>query len=73
MKKLLHRNADELWMKRALRLAGRAGERARPNPRVGAVVVKNGRVVGEGFHARAGGGARGGSSVGEGGAEGEGG
>ena len=41
-------------MKRALRLAGRAGERARPNPRVGAVVVKNGRVVGEGFHARTG-------------------
>ena len=55
MKKLLHQNADELWMKRALELAGRAGERARPNPRVGAVVVKNGRVVGEGFHARAGG------------------
>jgi len=55
MKKLLHRNANEFWMKRALELAGRAGERARPNPRVGAVVVNNGRVVGEGFHARAGG------------------
>lgn len=55
MKMFLHRNADELWMERALELAGRAGERARPNPRVGAVVVNNGRVVGEGFHARAGG------------------
>ena len=42
-------------MKRALELAGRAEERARPNPRVGAVVVNNGRVVGEGFHAKAGG------------------
>jgi diaminohydroxyphosphoribosylaminopyrimidine deaminase/5-amino-6-(5-phosphoribosylamino)uracil reductase len=55
MKKLLHQNANKLWMKRALELAGRAGERARPNPRVGAVVIKNGRVAGEGFHARAGG------------------
>ncbi|NDI17990.1 MAG: hypothetical protein EBY83_08540, partial [Verrucomicrobia bacterium] len=55
MKKLFHQNVDERWMKRALELAGRAGERARPNPRVGAVVVNNGRVVGEGFHARSGG------------------
>jgi len=38
---------------RALALARRA--RPSPNPRVGAVVVKAGRVVGEGFHARAGG------------------
>jgi len=45
---------DEKWMRRALELAGRAGERARPNPRVGAVVVKNKKVVGEGFHRKAG-------------------
>ena len=35
-------------------MAKRAGEGTRPNPRVGAVVVKSGRVWGEGFHRRAG-------------------
>ena len=41
-------------MRRALELARKAEEGTRPNPRVGAVVVKGGRVVGEGFHRRAG-------------------
>ena len=41
-------------MSRAIELAKRAGEGARPNPRVGAVLVKGGRVVAEGFHRRAG-------------------
>lgn len=41
-------------MKRALRLAARAAGRTAPNPMVGAVVVKDGAVVGEGFHRRAG-------------------
>jgi len=41
-------------MKRAVELAKKAGEAARPNPRVGAVLVKGGQVVGEGFHRRAG-------------------
>ncbi|MDE3112366.1 MAG: bifunctional diaminohydroxyphosphoribosylaminopyrimidine deaminase/5-amino-6-(5-phosphoribosylamino)uracil reductase RibD [Chloroflexota bacterium] len=41
-------------MKRALRLAARAAGRTSPNPMVGAVVVKDGAVVGEGFHHRAG-------------------
>jgi len=45
---------DERWMARAVDLAKRAGEGARPNPKVGAVVVKGGKVVGEGFHRRAG-------------------
>lgn len=35
-------------------MAGRAGEGTRPNPRVGAVVVKDGKLAGEGFHRRAG-------------------
>ncbi|MHB1190339.1 MAG: bifunctional diaminohydroxyphosphoribosylaminopyrimidine deaminase/5-amino-6-(5-phosphoribosylamino)uracil reductase RibD [Armatimonadota bacterium] len=39
-------------MRRALRLAKRG--RTSPNPMVGAVVVRDGRVVGEGFHPRAG-------------------
>jgi diaminohydroxyphosphoribosylaminopyrimidine deaminase / 5-amino-6-(5-phosphoribosylamino)uracil reductase len=41
---------DEFWMARALDLARRGVGLAHPNPIVGAVVVKSGRVVGEGFH-----------------------
>src|SRR5512136_2486380 len=45
---------DEIWMRRALRLAAKARGRTSPNPMVGAVLIKKGRVVGEGYHARAG-------------------
>ncbi len=45
---------DEQWMKRALHLAEKGRGRTSPNPMVGAVLVKNGRVIGEGFHAKAG-------------------
>jgi diaminohydroxyphosphoribosylaminopyrimidine deaminase/5-amino-6-(5-phosphoribosylamino)uracil reductase len=45
---------DEKWMGMAVELAKRAGNSTRPNPRVGAVVVKGGRIVGEGFHRKAG-------------------
>lgn len=41
-------------MARALALAARAEGETNPNPLVGCVVVRDGRVVGEGFHARAG-------------------
>ena len=41
-------------MRRALQWARRGVGRTAPNPPVGAVVVKNGRVVGAGFHRRAG-------------------
>jgi len=41
---------DEFWMARALNLAGRGVALTHPNPAVGAVIVKSGRVVGEGFH-----------------------
>ena len=37
-------------MARALALAARGAALAHPNPTVGAVLVKNGRVIGEGFH-----------------------
>ena len=37
-------------MERALALASRGLALAHPNPRVGAVIVKDGKVVGEGFH-----------------------
>jgi len=41
-------------MSRALELAARARGRTSPNPMVGAVIVREEAVVGEGFHARAG-------------------
>src|SRR5713101_6702032 len=41
---------DEHWMNRALELARRGEAQASPNPMVGAVVVKDGRAVGGGFH-----------------------
>jgi diaminohydroxyphosphoribosylaminopyrimidine deaminase/5-amino-6-(5-phosphoribosylamino)uracil reductase len=46
---------DERWMARALELARRGLGETNPNPVVGCVLVKNGRVVGEGWHRRAGG------------------
>jgi diaminohydroxyphosphoribosylaminopyrimidine deaminase/5-amino-6-(5-phosphoribosylamino)uracil reductase len=47
--------ADQRFMRRALELAERGRGTTRPNPTVGAVIVRGGRVVGEGFHERAGG------------------
>jgi diaminohydroxyphosphoribosylaminopyrimidine deaminase/5-amino-6-(5-phosphoribosylamino)uracil reductase len=46
--------ADGRFMARALELAARGLGRTFPNPPVGAVLVRGGRVVGEGFHTRAG-------------------
>jgi diaminohydroxyphosphoribosylaminopyrimidine deaminase/5-amino-6-(5-phosphoribosylamino)uracil reductase len=45
---------DERWMRRALALAHLSEGYTRPNPPVGAVVVRNGRKIGEGRHLRAG-------------------
>ena len=42
------------FMQRALDLARRATGRTSPNPLVGAVVVKEGQVIGEGYHQKAG-------------------
>jgi diaminohydroxyphosphoribosylaminopyrimidine deaminase / 5-amino-6-(5-phosphoribosylamino)uracil reductase len=42
--------ADERWMARALVHALRGVALAHPNPVVGAYLVKNGKVVGQGFH-----------------------
>lgn len=47
--------ADARFMARAVTLARRGWYSTRPNPRVGCVLVRNGRVIGEGWHARAGG------------------
>ena len=41
---------DGLYMQRCLDLAYLGGERVRPNPMVGAVLVHNNRIIGEGYH-----------------------
>lgn len=41
---------EEKFMRRALELAKKGRSRTSPNPMVGAVLVKNGKIVGEGFH-----------------------
>ena len=45
---------DQHYMARALQLAERGRYSTQPNPRVGCVIVKQGVIVGEGFHHRAG-------------------
>jgi diaminohydroxyphosphoribosylaminopyrimidine deaminase/5-amino-6-(5-phosphoribosylamino)uracil reductase len=45
---------DRSYMRQVLELAAAARGRTSPNPMVGAVLVKDGKVVGEGFHAFAG-------------------
>src|SRR5574337_281871 len=45
---------DVRFMRRALVLATQGRGRTSPNPMVGAVAVHHGRIIGEGFHARAG-------------------
>ena len=45
---------DSVWMAQALRLAERGLYTTSPNPRVGCVLVKDGAVIGEGWHERAG-------------------
>lgn len=46
---------DQQWMQRAFDLAQMGAFYVSPNPMVGAVIVHNGRVIGEGYHARYGG------------------
>jgi diaminohydroxyphosphoribosylaminopyrimidine deaminase / 5-amino-6-(5-phosphoribosylamino)uracil reductase len=45
---------DQLMMRRCLELARKALGRTAPNPLVGAVIVKDGEIVGEGYHPAAG-------------------
>ncbi|MGC2458745.1 MAG: bifunctional diaminohydroxyphosphoribosylaminopyrimidine deaminase/5-amino-6-(5-phosphoribosylamino)uracil reductase RibD [Gallionellaceae bacterium] len=45
---------DSQWMARALQLAERGLYTTSPNPRVGCVLVRDGNIVGEGWHERAG-------------------
>ncbi len=45
---------DEACIRRTLALARRAEGMTSPNPMVGAVLVKNGRIIAEGYHKKAG-------------------
>jgi len=46
---------DQRFLRRALELARRGAGLTLPNPRVGAVLARGGRMIGEGWHQRAGG------------------
>lgn len=46
---------DSVYMRRALALAARGGGHVSPNPMVGAVLVRDGAVIGEGYHEQFGG------------------
>ena len=48
-------STDTKHMKRALTLAKKGVGKTSPNPAVGCVIVKNGAIIGEGWHKRAGG------------------
>ncbi|WP_022779785.1 bifunctional diaminohydroxyphosphoribosylaminopyrimidine deaminase/5-amino-6-(5-phosphoribosylamino)uracil reductase RibD [Butyrivibrio sp. AE3009] len=43
---------DKFYMKRAIELAKKGAGYVNPNPMVGAVIVKDGRIIGEGYHER---------------------
>jgi len=45
---------DHTYMARALQLAARGLYSTSPNPRVGCVIVKDGKIIGEGWHQKAG-------------------
>lgn len=46
--------SDDKFMREAIMLARKGAGKTRPNPAVGCVMVKNGRVIGRGWHRRAG-------------------
>jgi diaminohydroxyphosphoribosylaminopyrimidine deaminase / 5-amino-6-(5-phosphoribosylamino)uracil reductase len=46
--------SDEFWMSQALELAQKGWGKTSPNPMVGCVVVKDGVLVGQGYHPKAG-------------------
>ena len=48
-------NKHELFMQRCLQLAAIGQQWVAPNPMVGAVVVNNGKIIGEGYHKNYGG------------------
>src|SRR5437867_11737845 len=45
-------DSDIEYLRRAIRLAMNGRGAVEPNPMVGCVIVKNGRIIGEGYHAK---------------------
>ena len=46
------KNTDEQFMRKALSLAKKGLSWTRPNPLVGAVIVKDGKIIGQGYHTK---------------------
>lgn len=46
----MEENINEKYMRMAIELAKKGAGAVNPNPMVGAVVVKNGEVIGRGYH-----------------------
>lgn len=47
---MIHQEENEKWMRRCIELAKNGKMGAAPNPMVGAVIVYNDRIIGEGYH-----------------------
>ncbi len=52
--KQMNKHNDRQWMRQALTLAKKGWGRTSPNPMVGALIVKQDRVIGRGWHRQAG-------------------
>ena len=50
LKNITDMEQDRQYMKMALELAQKGMGFTAPNPMVGAVIVKNGRIIGQGYH-----------------------
>jgi len=55
MNSLFSMDAHEFYMSRAIELAKRGRGKVSPNPLVGCIIVKNGEIIGEGYHEEFGG------------------
>ena len=45
-------NSDKHFMNRCIELARKGKGHVAPNPLVGAVIVHNGKIIGEGYHVK---------------------
>ncbi len=50
----MEQTQDQIFIRETLRLAGKGKGWTNPNPMVGAVIVKDGRIIGKGWHCKAG-------------------
>ncbi len=55
MSRNINKNRADKYMSLALALAAKAKEKTYPNPMVGALIVKSGKIIGRGYHQKAGG------------------